>query len=100
MNERIKALIKDVGLCWYGEESGAYIIPTLAFESRIDRLAELIIQECVTCCEVVAQAAIDIRWKEFDTEFREEAGFNYWHGREDAAALCKTTIRKHFGEGK
>jgi len=100
MNERIKALIKDVGLCGHGEESGAYIIPTPAFESRIERFAELIIKGCVECCVLVAQAAIDTRGKEVDTDFRDEAGFNYWHGREDAASLCKTTILKHFEEVK
>jgi hypothetical protein len=89
MNERIKALIKDVGLCGYGEESGAYMIPTPAFESRIERLAELIIEDCVACCAVVAQAAINAR----DSD-------NYWNGREDAARLCKVAIQKHFGEGK
>jgi len=51
--------------------------------------AELIIQGCLDCCEVVAQAAIDAR----DSD-------NYWNGREDAARLCKVAIQKHFGEGK
>ena len=91
MNERIKALIKDVGLCGYGEEEGAYIIPTPAFESRIERFAELIIKDCVSCCVLVAQVAINTRGKEKD------ADFHYWHGREDAASLCKSAIRKHFG---
>ena len=96
MNERIKVLIKDVGLCGYGEESGAYMIPTVAFESRIERFAELIIQDCVACCLIVAQAAIDARSK-IDTRGKElDADFSYWHGREDAAALCKSAIRKHF----
>jgi hypothetical protein len=90
MNERIKVLIKDVGLCGYGEESGAYMIPTVAFESRIERFAELIIQDCVACCELVLQAAVDIR----DTA--RDADFEYWFGREDAASLCKSTIQKHF----
>ena len=87
MNERIKALIKDVGLCGYGEEEGAYIIPTPAFESRIERFAELIIKDCVECCVLVAQAAINAR---------DGASDAYSHGREDAAALCKSTIKKHF----
>ena len=54
--------------------------------------AELIIQGCLDCCEVVAQAAIDERHRVSLPA--------YLHGREDAASLCKSTIRKHFGEGK
>jgi hypothetical protein len=50
-----------------------------------NKFAELIIQDCVACCEVVLQAAIDAR----DSD-------NYWNGREDAASLCKSAIRKHF----
>ena len=57
-----------------------------------NKFAELIIKDCVECCVLVAQVAIDTRGKELD------ADFSYWHGREDAASLCKTTIRKHFGE--
>ena len=55
----------------------------------VQRFSELIIQDCVACCEIVAQAAIDAR----DSD-------NYWNGREGAARLCKSTIRKHFEEGK
>ena len=68
-------------------------IKELALQSGDDqnKFAELIIQECVACCAVVAQAAI---------EARDEASDAYSHGREDAASLCKTTIRKHFGEAK
>jgi len=68
-------------------------IKELALQAGDDqnRFAELIIQDCLACCAVVAQAAIDARdW----------AGDAYSNGREDAASLCKTTIRKHFGEEK
>ena len=66
-------------------------IKELALQAGDDqnRFAELIIQDCLACCAVVAQAAIDTR----DSD-------NYWNGREDAASLCKSTIRKHFGEVK
>ena len=56
-----------------------------------NKFAELIIQDCIECCAVVAQAAIDAR---------DGASDAYSHGREDAASLCKSTIRKHFGEAK
>lgn len=74
-------------------------IKELALQAGDDqnRFAELIIADCVACCAVVAQAAIDTLGKEVDTYFRDEAGFNYWHGREAAALLCKSTIQKHFG---
>jgi hypothetical protein len=70
MNKRIKELADQAG-------------------NDQNKFAALIIQDCVACCEVVAQAAIDAR----DSD-------NYWNGREDAARLCKVAIQKHFGEGK
>ena len=72
MNERIKDLAHQAG-------------------GDLNKFAALIIQDCVACCEIVAQAAIDAR---------DGASDAYSHGREDAAAMCKSTIRKHFGEGK
>ena len=68
MNERIKALALQAG--WDQK-----------------RFAELIIDDCVECCVLVAQAAIDAR---------DGASDAYSHGREDAASLCKTAIKKHF----
>jgi leucyl aminopeptidase (aminopeptidase T) len=47
MNERIKDLLEEAGLVSYGEDMGFYNIPAPAFLSRIDRLAELIVKECV-----------------------------------------------------
>ena len=70
MNERIKELADQAG-------------------GDLNKFAALIIQDCVACCEIVAQAAIDAR----DSD-------NYWNGREGAARLCKSTIRKHFEEAK
>jgi len=70
MNERIKDLAHQAG-------------------DDQNKFAALIIQDCIECCEVVAHAANIAR----DSD-------NYWNGREDAAAMCKSTIRKHFGEEK
>jgi hypothetical protein len=58
----------------------------------LNKFAELIIQDCIECCVLVAQAAIDERQRVSLPA--------YLHGREDAASLCKSTIQKHFGEGK
>ena len=57
-----------------------------------NKFAALIIQDCVACCEVVLQAAIE--------KNKLLGPFTYFDGREDAAALCKSTIQKHFEEGK
>ena len=57
-----------------------------------NRFAELIIQDCLYCCEVVAHAANIARDTARDDDF------DYFHGREDAARLCKVAIQKHFGE--
>ena len=71
-------------------------IKELALQAGDDqnRFAELIIQDCLACCAVVAQAAIDAR----DTA--RDDNFEYFYGREDAAFMCEETIQKHFGEGK
>jgi hypothetical protein len=72
MNERIKDLAHQAG-------------------DDQNKFAALIIQDCIECCEVVAHAA---------NIARDGASDAYFEGRKDAAALCKTTIRKHFGEEK
>ena len=72
MNERIKALALQAG-------------------GDLNKFSELLIQDCVACCEIVAQAAIDAR---------DGASDAYSHGREDAASLCKSVIKRYFGEGK
>ena len=97
MNERIKDLAHQAG--WEPwEETSLYGKSDLdrTFQAGeypvgedLNKFAALIIQDCVACCEVVLQAAIDAR----DSD-------NYWNGREDAASLCKSTIRKHFGDGE
>lgn len=46
MNEKIKELMLQVGFAGYGEESGFYNIPVPAFDSRMERFAELIVREC------------------------------------------------------
>ena len=66
MNERIKELALQAG-------------------GDLNKFAALIIQDCIECCEVVAQAAINAR----DSDA-------YSHGREDAAAMCKSAIKRHF----
>ena len=50
MNEKIKELMLQVGFAGYGEESGFYNIPVPAFDSRMERFAELIIKECAGVC--------------------------------------------------
>ena len=91
MNERLKTL---------ADEAAKYAATTAlplgeaGDDLFVEKFSELIIQDCVACCAVVAQAAINTCGKEVDADFR------YWHGREDAAALCKSTIKKHFGVEK
>ena len=75
MNERIKALALQAG-------------------DDQNKFAALIIQDCIECCEVVAHAANIARDTARDDDF------DYFHGREDAAAMCKVAIQKHFGEAK
>jgi len=58
----------------------------------VEKFAELIIQDCMGLCALVALAALEARATARDDDF------DYFHGREDAASLCKSTIRKHFEE--
>ena len=51
MNEKIKELMLQVGFAGYGEESGFYNIPVPAFDSRMERFAELIVKEMLQTCE-------------------------------------------------
>jgi len=46
MNERIKELILEAGFVGYGEDLGSYNIPAPAFNSRMEKFAELIVKEC------------------------------------------------------
>ena len=100
MNERIKALALLAGWEPYHQSSlwgkseldrtfqaGEYPVG-----EELNKFAALIIQDCIECCEVVAHAAIIARDTTRDDDF------DYFHGREDAAAMCKSTIQKHFGE--
>ena len=47
MNERIRELMLEVGFVGYGEDLGSYNIPVPAFNSRMEKFAELIVRECV-----------------------------------------------------
>jgi hypothetical protein len=45
-NQRLKSLLEKVGFVGYGEDAGFYNVPVPALLNRMDRFAELIIQEC------------------------------------------------------
>ena len=89
MNERIKALADQAA-----KYAATAALPTgkSGDDLFVEKFAELIIQDCVACCEVVAQAA-----KEKDEQL---GPFTYFEGREGAARLCKSTIKRHFEEAK
>ena len=94
MNERIKEVADFVGITENNLSDG-----DMSYKD-LEKFAALIIKDCVECCVLVAQASIDARGK-IDTRGKElDADFSYWHGREDAAALCRSAIRKHFGVEK
>ena len=85
MNIRIKETADFVGITENNLSDG-----DMSYKD-LERFAELIIQDCMGLCALVALAAL---------EKRDGASDAYSHGREDAASLCKSTIQKHFGEGK
>ena len=45
-NQRLKALLEEVGFVGYCNAAGFVHIPVPAFINRMDRFAELIVQEC------------------------------------------------------
>ena len=58
MNERIRELMLEVGFVGYGEDLGSYNIPVPAFNSRMEKFAELIVRECAEVC----MKEIDTGW--------------------------------------
>jgi len=91
MNERIKELADQAA-----NYAATAALPTgkSGDDLFVEKFAELIIQDCMGLCALVALAAIEARDTARDDDF------DYFHGREDAASLCKTTIREHFKEEK
>jgi hypothetical protein len=73
---QIKDLLEEAGLVSYGEDTGFYNIPAPAFLSRIDRLAELIVKECVSLRTELTQ---------FDST--DPYGDGYENGLKDMAEL-------------
>lgn len=88
MNERIKALAGEAAKY---AATAALPLGEAGDELFVEKFSERIIQDCIECCVLVTQAAL---------EKRDGASDAYSHGREDAAALCKAAIRKHFGVEK
>jgi hypothetical protein len=88
MNERIKTLAD-----FAAQYAATAALPTgkSGDDLFVEKFAELIIQDCMFLCALVAQAALNTR---------DGASDAYSHGREDAASLCKSTIREHFKEVK
>jgi len=58
-NQRLKALLEEVGFVGYCNAAGFVHIPVPAFINRMDRFAELVIQEC--CHQVREIDAMEIR---------------------------------------
>ena len=59
MNERIRELMLEVGFVGYGEDLGSYNIPVPAFNSRMEKFAELIVRECIRLCDQVDLVGAD-----------------------------------------
>lgn len=95
MNQRIRQLTKQAGFVGYGEDSGAYNIPASAFESRMEKFAELIVEECCSKLKEMGES-----WHEFannppqgQAHNASGALFAAYRLKEDAV----DEIKKHFG---
>jgi hypothetical protein len=64
MNERMKKLVLEAGFIHYGEDTGFYNIPVPAFNSRMEKFAELIVFECVKLAVFNGDSATAIAIKE------------------------------------
>jgi len=71
MNERIKLLAKQAGFYKYGDD----------FEDIIEKFAELIVRECLGCCEQVISDPVP---ESVDT----------WL---NGGSQCMAEIKTHFG---
>lgn len=81
MNGTIKSFVEQVGFSGYSCETGDYIIPVPAFENRIERLVQSIVEECAKIIDDIPSSPQG-SWSD-----------GYYEGCRDSAK----TIRKHFG---
>ena len=70
-NQRLKALVEEVGFVGYGEDTGFYKVPIPAFLNRMDRFAELIVQECArvavaTPCPITDEVSLQYQGHTWD----------------------------------
>ena len=83
MNEKIRELVYQsdfIGKKINGDEwRWGYIDPEL--NSKLEKFAELIVQECATICKDTAE-------KQFSPLYNRES---------DGAAVCYKKIKEHFG---
>lgn len=75
----------EVGFVGYGEDLGSYNIPVPAFNSRMEKFAELIIREC----------ANRLRETDYELMFVEDGMCD--PSISDAMLVAASDIEEHFG---
>jgi hypothetical protein len=70
-NQRLKALLEEVGFVGYRNAAGFVNVPVPAFISQMDRFAELIIQECArvavaTPCPITDEVSLQSQGHTWD----------------------------------
>ena len=83
--QRLKSLIEEVGFVGYGEDAGFYNVPAPAFLDRMDRFAELVIQECSSNIK-------EWRYASDEHTDKEEYWKGYQHGCDDSVAAIMEQI--------
>ena len=82
MNERIKALAEEAGIAVWGDAVYMYDPKDILDSTVMEKLAELIVAECVKLCE---HQANDDEYDQYDM------------GMSVKAENIKTAIKQHFG---
>jgi hypothetical protein len=90
MNERIREFAEQTSYIWHA--SGDPQIYEFTPE-KLEKFAELIVGECLTLCEYVADDADETAKSDFVTD----AGRMLHEGMWGGAKNCSALIKQHFG---
>ena len=83
--QRLKSLLEEVGFVGYRNAAGFVNIPVPAFINRIDRFAELIVEECVNNIK---------EWRDASDEHTDKK--EYWKGYQHGCDDSLAALIEHF----
>ena len=90
MNERIKELVVQSGAEFYAD---TILVNGKDADDLMKKFAELIVRECINCCDEVANEADAMK----DSKFVTDAGRMLYEGMWGGATNSAVTIKNRFG---